>query len=220
MAEIAYDEHSLQEHLRQNHRGAYVQINTSSVELFSHSTEQAKISIAGLSKGLARGLGMCMNDVGPNCHMHGNRHLQSVCLRQNAHCPILEFDSFLLSLPDKLSQRLAQSDAVLYSLFHGGIHVFACFAGHAKAPFHYLFLDFFRCCTAQCHFKIMDCRRPIHCNAGHKPGLHQVVDDGAQANLDNMTAESPDHRLTRCLCVKKGSKQIPQAFSSENVWKF
>src|SRR5215831_14203034 len=100
---------------------------------------------------------MCTDDVGPNCHMHSHRHLQSVRLRQNAHWPILEFDSFLLSLGDKLPQPLAQSDAVLYSLLHGGIDVFARFASHAKAPFPYLFLHFFRRCTSQCHFKIMDC---------------------------------------------------------------
>src|SRR5262245_62176451 len=148
---------------------------------------------------------MYMDDVGPNCHMHSHRHLQSVCLRQNADWPILEFDSFLLSLPDKLPQRLAQSDAVLYSVFHCGIHVFAAFSSQSSTSSPYLFLHYFRRCTTHCHFKIMDCRGPIHCNACHKPGLHQVVDDGAQADFDNMTAESPDHGLTRCLCVKKGS---------------
>src|SRR5262245_65516081 len=66
----------------------------------------------------------------------------------------------------------------------------------------------------------MDCHEAIHCNACHKPRLHQVVDDEAETDFDNITPESQDHWLTRCTCIKKGSKQIPQAFSRENMRKF
>src|SRR2546425_4892822 len=61
---ISHHGDGLQEDFGQDDRGSDIQVNASTIELSSHTTEEAKITVAGIAGGASGCLRMSVDDVG------------------------------------------------------------------------------------------------------------------------------------------------------------
>ena len=61
--------------------------------------------------------------------------------------------------------------------------------------------------------------RSVHCDTGHQPRLHQIVDDRSHSHFDDVATQTPDDRLTCRSGVKDCANQRAQAVARENVRK-
>src|SRR5262245_31305274 len=113
MAQITNHRHSFEKDFRHNDGRAHIQVNSTAIELSSHTAKQAEVVIRHLAQGFAGRLRMCVDNIRTNRHMNGNGQFTSVCSGENAHWKVLKSDSLRVPIRNEPSQTLAKSDAVV-----------------------------------------------------------------------------------------------------------
>ena len=95
--------------------------------------------------------------------------------------------------------------------------MFASFAGHAELAGVDAGVYVLGSVSRDGDFEIVDERSTIHGDAGYKSAFHQIDEDRAEADFDDVAADAPQN----CFFVGAGaldsSEQLAEIFSGEKI---
>ena len=77
------------------------------------------------------------------------------------------------------------------------------FAGHAELAGAEAGFDVFGGVAGECDFEIVDERGAVHGDAGDEAAVHQIDEDRAEADLDDVAADAPEDGM-RVACGRDG----------------
>ncbi len=93
----------------------------------------------------------------------------------------------------------------------------AGFLRHPEAPLVDLRVDFFRRVSHERQFEIMNNPRPVHGHGGDDPLLHEVHENRAQSDLDDMGAESHDDWPAFTMSLHDGLGDRAQRLHAQDI---
>src|SRR5208283_1821896 len=115
-----------------------------------------------------------------------------------------------------LSGSLAIANANAVGQLGDFIDVGAGFFGHAELPLAEGGFDILGSIAGHGDFKIMDQGSAIHGDAGNESAAHEVNENRAEANLDDVAAKSPENGPFLFTRAMNGSKQVAQIPRRQN----
>src|SRR5437588_12787564 len=124
-----------------------------------------------------------------------NRHGDAAFVRhgKNAGIGVLHFDD---ATGEKLPRGFAVADADTVRKFRDVVEIFSCFFGHAELAFAKTSFHIFGSVASQRDFKIVNKRSAVHGDAGDETTFHQIDQNGTEADLYDMAADSPENSFT------------------------
>ena len=148
--------------------------------------------------------------------MHGNWNTLTIGIRQNAARGIPRLG---VSAGEKFADGFAVTDAGTRRVSGNLIELLAGFTCHAKFAGADAGIDILRSVPGDGNLKIVDQGRAIHGDSGDKTSLHQIDQNGAQADFDDVAADAPQNRFFAGARAMHRSQQLPQIFRRQKMWK-
>src|SRR5947208_7627700 len=145
-----------------------------------------------------------------------NRHRDAVFVRhgEDAEIGVFHFND---AAGKKLSGSFAVTDAYSVRKFRDVVEIFSRFFGHAELAFAKTGFHIFGSVAGQRDFKIVNKRSAVHSDAGDETTFHQIDQNGTEADLDDMAADSPENRSSLFACNMNSAEEIAKIFDSEKV---
>src|SRR5690349_14238287 len=213
-AEVPYHGNSLQENLREQNRGAPVEIDAAWMHQLGHRAEQTKIAMRGVPESRALCRRVHVWNVGADGQVHGHRNSPLVRRRKNARFRVFCLDDTTVQ---KLSGRLAIANANALRQLGNFVQVLAGFFGHSEFAFAQCGLDVLGSVSCERNLEIVDERRAVHRNSRNEASIHQVNQDGSESYFDHVPAHAPQNRFALFSCGMQRAQQLPKTLGRENV---
>jgi len=211
MAQIAGQSDGLQEHLRQNHGGAGVDVYPA-LQPGHLSGQNAEIQERRRSGAGGVEPRMHVNDVRADRDVNRHRDVQAGSGRQNA----------VRSAGEARTQDVG-ADRAAQALDLGGrcrdrpVEDRSGFGGHAEGAVVEGRADLFRGPAGHGHLQIVDDSGPVQGDSADDPALHQVDHDRAEARLDNVGAHAQDHRASSAVRGHDRGDDRPEVRRRQNL---
>src|SRR5437667_6596638 len=147
-----------------------------------------------------------------------NRHGDAAFVRhgKNAGIGVLHFDD---ATGEKLPRGFAVADADTVRKFRDVVEIFSCFFGHAELAFAKTSFHIFGSVASQRDFKIVNKRSAVHGDSGDEPAFHQIDQNEAEADLDDMAADTPDNGFPLFASHVNAAEGIAKPLGGNNSWK-
>ena len=113
----------------------------------------------------------------------------------------------------------AVADVEARGEFRKFVDVLAGFAGHAELACAEAGFDVFGSVAGESDFEIVDERGAVHGDAGDEAAVHQIDEDGAEADFDHVAADAPEDGGALFAGAMDGGEEMAQILGGENVWE-
>jgi len=213
MAEAADDGKCLEKNFGKNDGGTEIEVNAAAVEPAHGRAEEAEVVVAGGAEGGAVGGGMHLKDVGADAEMDSEGDAAAISGGQERNIEVTSADA---RVEEKFSCRFAEPDATAMSGDGGFVEIEPGFAGEAEAAAGELGLDVFRGAAGEADFEIVDEGSAGGGDAGDVAAAHQINEDGGEAGLDDVAAQSPEDGLAAAPGAAEGFDQAAEFKPGQN----
>jgi hypothetical protein len=155
-----------------------------------------------------------VRDIGADRHVHGDGDAQFV--RSDEHAGI-----GMLDLHHAAGEELAGSFAIANvdapcQLGHF-IQIFAGFRGHPELTGAKIRFDVFGSIAGESDLEVVDQGGAVHGDPGDKAAAHEVDQDGSEANLDDVAADTPQDRAALLARAMYRGEKLAQIACGEDV---
>ena len=215
-SQIANHGNGFQKNFRQKDGGAPIEIDAAGMHLLDKRAEEAKIVMRGIAERCAVGGGMHMRDVRADGEMNRQGDAVFVSGNKNAGIRVFDFDD---AAREKLPGGFAVADANAVGKLGEFVDVLAGFGGHPELPFTEAGFDVLGAVAGEGDLEIVDERRAVHGDSRDEAALHQIDQDQAQADFDDVAADAPEDGLALFFCAVDGGEEMAEIFGGEAVWK-
>ncbi len=215
-AEIARDGDSLQKDFGQNDGGAPVQINAAGMHSADESAEQFEIVVRGSAEVFAGSGAMNVRNIRADGDVDSHRNFFAIGGGENAFREILRARALA---NEEFPRRFTEADAGAARERGHFVDVAASFFGHAEFAFAENGVNIFRSAAGHGDFEIVNQRRAVHGDAADEAAAHEVDQERAEADLDDVAAHAPENRGAASARFDDGSREGAQIFRGENVRK-
>src|SRR6266849_7905527 len=123
------------------------------------------------------------------------------------------------SAVEELPGRFAIAKPRTHGQLSDLIQVLTGFRRHAELPGAQSRFHILRSVAYQGDFKIVDERGSIHGDARNEAPPHQIDEQRAESDFDDVAADAPQNGLALLARSMDGRQQSAQIGSSENVWQ-
>src|ERR1700730_2237549 len=184
------------------------------MHLPDEGAEEAKIVVRSGAQRGAVGGAMHVGNVRADGEMDGDGNAAFVGVNEDAGLRVLDRDD---AAREELPGGFAVADAGAVGKFGDFVDVLAGLRGHAEPAFAEAGFDVFRSVAGKSDFKVMDERGAIHGDAGDEAALHEIDQDRAEADLDDVAADAPQNGPTLFAGGVDGAEEPAKIFSGEDV---
>src|SRR5438132_9004431 len=147
-----------------------------------------------------------------------NRHGDAMFVRSDKDAEIGVFH-FNDAAGKKLSGSFAVPNSYAVRKFGGFVEIFSRFFGHAELAFAKTGFHIFGSVAGQRDFKIVNKRSAVHSDSGDEPAFHQIDQNEAEADLDDMAADTPENGFPLFARHVNCAEEIAKTFGGKNAWK-
>src|SRR5580692_3207345 len=159
------------------------------MHLFHESAEESEIEKSSSAEAGAVGGRMHVGDVRADGEVNRDRDALFVSSDEDARIGIFYIED---AAGEELARCFAVADVEAGCEFRKFVDVLAGFAGHAELAFAKAGFDVFGSVAREGDFKIVDEGCAIHGDTRDKPTAHEVDQDRAEANFDDVAADAPE----------------------------
>src|SRR5262249_9522595 len=224
--QVADNRNSFKKHFGQQDGRTPVEVDPARMHSLNESAEEPEIKIRGRAERGAVDGSMHVGNVGADGEMDGYRYVLPVSGDKHTRIRMLDLANTAVQ---NLGGRLSVTDANAMRELGKFVEILAGFFSHtefagAKARFHV-----FRSVTGHSDFEIVNEGGSIHGDSGNEAALHQIDQDGAETDLDDVSADAPDdsfalaarhmHRAEKMaeILAGKNARETVQKFSEGGV---
>src|SRR4030088_1781506 len=145
-----------------------------------------------------------------------DRYWNAVFVRGNEDAEIRVFD---VDDPARkiLSGSFAVADSNAVGQLGNFVDILAGFGSHAELAFADSGFNVFGSISGERDFEIVDERRAIHGDSGNEAAFHQIDQDGAEADFDDVAADAPEDGFALFARAVNGSEKMAEIFGGEDV---
>ncbi len=118
---------------------------------------------------------------------------------------------------EELAGGFAVADSSAIRKFGNFVDVLAGFLSHAELAFAEAGFDIFGSAVGKRDFEIVNERGAIHGNPRNEAAFHQINQDGAESDFDDVAADSPENGSTLFARDVDGAEEMAEIFSRKNV---
>ncbi len=116
-----------------------------------------------------------------------------------------------------MSGGFTVADANALRKFGDFIEIFSCFFRHSESAFADSGFHILGSVAGERDFKIVDQRRAVHGDSGDEAAFHQIDQDGAKADLDDVAADTPQNRFVLLPRNVNRAEEIAKILRRKNV---
>src|ERR1700674_5127937 len=159
---------------------------------------------------------MHMWDVGTDGQMDGDWDTLPIGRHQNAGRRVGGRSD---ATGEKFAGSFAITDVRTRRVFGNFIELLASLGSHPKSTCVDPRVDVLGRHAGDCNLKIMDQSGTVHGNTGYETSLDEIDQNGAQADLDDVTANTPENRPLAYSGALDGGQQLVQIFRRQEFRK-
>src|SRR5712691_4960859 len=215
-AEIADDRDGFEEDFGQENGGAPVEIHAARMHLLDERAEKAEVQMRGRAKSSAVSGAMHVRNVGSDGDVDGHRNTVVVGRDEDAGIRMLDWND---AAREELAGGFAVADSSAIRKFGNFVDVLAGFLSHAELAFAEAGFDVFGSVAGKRDFEIVNERGAIHGNPRNEAAFHQIDQDRAEADFDDVAADAPENRFALLARDVDGAEEMAEIFSGENIGK-
>ena len=215
-AEIADHRDGFEKDFRQQNGGTPVEVNAAGMHLLDARAEEAEIQMRGEAESGPVGGAMHVWDVRADGEMNGDGDAVLVSGEKDARFGVFDGNDAAVQ---KLARGFAVADANALRELGEFVEVVAGLFRHAELARAQTGFDVFGRVPGQSDFEIMDERGAVHGDSGDEAAIHQVDQNGAKANFDDVAADAPKNGSALFAGGVDGAEEMPEISGGENIRK-
>src|SRR5260370_14691420 len=215
-ARIADDRNGFEEDFGQENGGAPVEIDAARMHLLDERAEEAEIKMRGGAESGAVGGGVHVGNVRADGDVDGHRNTVVVSGNEDAGIRMLDWND---AAREELAGGFAVADSSAIRKFGNFVDVLAGFLSHAELAFAEAGFDVFGSAARKRHFEIVNERGAVHGDTGDEAAFHQIDQDGAKSDFDDVAADAPENRFALPARGMDRAEEVAEIFSGENIGK-
>src|ERR1700733_1678285 len=151
-----------------------------------------------------------MRNIGSDSEMHRHRNFRAIGVCKDARFKMFGLQS---RTGKKLARRFAEPDLAALRTKRSFVEENAGFLGHSEFAITKNSFHIFGSAADQSNFKVMDECGAVHCDAAYKTAIHEVNQQGAQADLDDVAPYAPENCLAGSPSIQNRITNSSQIFS-------
>ncbi len=118
-----------------------------------------------------------------------------------------------------MSGGFAVADANALRKLGDFVEIFSGFFGHAELARAETGFDVFGSVAGERDLEVVDQRRAVHGDSGDEAALHQIDQDGAKADFDDVAADAPENGSALFARAVDCAEEMAEIVGGEDVWK-
>src|ERR1700733_12119250 len=142
--------------------------------------------------------------------MHRHRNFRTIGVCKDARSKMFGPQS---RTGEELARRFAEPDLAALCTKRSFVEEKAGFLGHPKFAVAKKSFHIFGRAAHERDFKIVDERGTVHCDAAYKAAIHEVNQQGAQADLDDVAPYAPENCIAGSPSIQNRITNSSQIFS-------
>src|SRR5579884_354999 len=180
------------------HDGAPVEIDAARVHFLHERAEEAKVDKRGGAESRAVSVRVHVGDVRADSEMDGDGNAEAIGVPENAGASVEWLER---ARGEELACGFSIADAGACRGCGDLIEIFAGFASHAELAGAEPGFDVFGGAAGERDFEVMDEGGAVHGNTGDEAAAHEFHENGADAGLDDVTADAPENGFALFFCL-------------------
>src|SRR5437867_1701239 len=186
------------------------------MHLLDERAEKAEVQMRGRAESSAVSGAMHVGNVGSDGDVDGHRNTVVVGRDEDAGIRMLDRND---AAREELAGGFAVADSSAIRKFGNFVDVLARFLSHAELAFAEAGFDVFGSVAGKRDFEIVNEGGAIHGNPRNEAAFHQIDQDGAEADFDDVAADAPENRFALPARGMDRAEEMAEIFSSENIGK-
>jgi hypothetical protein len=180
----------------------------------NETTEETKIEMRGSAESGAVDGGMHVGNVGADGEMNGYGNAVLVRGYENAVVSVFDFDD---AAREELPGGFAIANSNALSKLGNVIDVLAGFCGHAELAFAESRFNVFGSVSGEGDFEIVEERSAVHGDSGDETAFHQIDQDRAEADFDDVATDTPDNGVLLLARAMDSVEKILKILGGEKI---
>ena len=184
------------------------------MHLLYEGAKEAEIEVRGGTESGAVGGAVHVGNVRADGHVHGDGNAKLVGGGQDAGVRVGNVD---YGVVEKLAGGFAIAQAGAHGYFCNLVEILAGFRSHAECAGAETGFDVFGSVTGEGDFEIVDERGAVHGQRGDEAAAHEIDQQRAEADLDDVAADAPENGFALLAGLVDGSEEVAEVSGGEEV---